>query len=287
MIDPRTLASDARALPPLSSAVQELMRLLRVVSTSADVIEKAMLADAALTANVLRVANSPVFGLRRQVRSLSHAVTLLGHSRVRDLVVTAGLQATLPKEFPGYRISAKAFLTHSIAVGYLSERIGQHCLPGRDAPWFIAGLLHDIGKLVLSRHLAERQQELASQLGERATLVSAERALFGTDHTEVAAVIGKAWMLPDDIIGAAVGHHEPNAHVTDSYAHLTDVVHVADVTAHSIGYGEDVAGMGRSVDPLAFRRLELKASIIERITSESLEALVEACRAASNEEQLS
>jgi len=278
MIDPRTLARDARALPPLSSAVQELMRLLRVVNTSADAIEKAMLIDAALTANVLRTANSPVFGLRRQVRSPSHAVTLLGHSRVRDLVVAAGLQATLPKELPGYRISATAYLTHCVAVGYLSERIGQQCLPGRDAPWFVSGLLHDIGKLILSRHLAERQDDLVSHLDQRATLVSAEQTLFGTNHTEVAAVIGSAWALPADIIGAATGHHEPDAHARQAYAHLTDVVHVANVTAHAIGYGEDVAGLARSLDQAAFRRLGLRASTIERIASESLDALVELCR---------
>jgi HD-like signal output (HDOD) protein len=284
VIDPRTLAADARALPPLSSAVQELMRLLRIANTSADAIETAMLRDPALTANVLRTANSAVFGLRRQVRSPSHAVTLLGHARVRDLVVTAGLQGCMPRELPGYGITASEFLTHSIAVGYLSERIGEHCLPGRDAPWFVAGLLHDIGKLVLSRHLAERAHELALQLDQRVTLVSAERALFGTDHTEVAGVIGKSWQLPADIIVAATGHHQPDVNTAAGHAWLSDVVHVANVTAHAIGYGQDVAGMARSVDPATFRRLALKASNIERITSESLDALVEVCRIATSEE---
>lgn len=284
MIDPRTLATDARALPPLSSAVQEVLRLLRVVNTSADVIERAMLRDASLTANVLRTANSPIFGLRRQVRSPSHAVTLLGHSRVRDLVVTAGLQGTLPKSFPGYQTTASAFQTHSIAVGFLAERIGQQCLPGREAPWFVAGLLHDIGKLILSRHLAERQQDLVTQLDQRATLISAERTLFGTDHTEVAAVIGKAWQLPPEIIAAATGHHDPNSHTDHPYAYLIDVVHVANATAHAIGYGADVAGLARAIDPVAFRRLDLKGSIIERITSESIDSLVEVCRIVTSED---
>jgi HD-like signal output (HDOD) protein len=147
----------------------------------------------------------------------------------------------------------------------------------------VAGLLHDIGKLVLSRHLAEREQDLVSQLDRRATLVGAERSLFGTDHTEVAAVIGQAWQLPPDIIGAATGHHAPNAHAKASHAHLTDVVHVADVTAHSIGYGEDIAGMARSLDPASFRRLDLRASVIERIASESLDALIEICRTITSE----
>jgi putative nucleotidyltransferase with HDIG domain len=284
VIDPQSLAADARALPPLSSAVQEVLRLMRGVNTSAEALETAILRDAALTANLLRIANSPVFGLRRQVRSPSHAVTLLGHARVRDLVVTASLQATLPAELPGYRITASGFLSHSIAVAYLSERIGQQCLPGREAPWFVAGLLHDIGKLILSRHLAERQQDLASQLEQRATLVAAEQTLFGTDHTEVAEVIGNSWHLPPDIIGAATGHHDPNGHAKGSHAFLVDVVHVANVTAHAIGYGADVAGLARSVDPQAFTRLELRASIIERIASDALDALVEACRIVTPED---
>jgi putative nucleotidyltransferase with HDIG domain len=283
MISPQVLAADVRALPPLSSAVHEVLRLLRVVNISAEALENAILRDAALTANLLRIANSPVFGLRRQVRTPSHAVVLLGHSRVRDLVVAAGLQATLPSELPGYHISASAFLSHSIAVGFLSERIGQHCLPGRDAPWLVAGLLHDIGKLILGRHLAEMEGELVSQLERRATLVAAERTVFGTDHTEVTALLGDSWHLPADIVAAATGHHAPDAYVGSANAFLVDVVHVADVTAHAIGYGEDVAGLARSLNQQAFGRLALKASTIEHITSMSLEALVETCRIATSE----
>jgi putative nucleotidyltransferase with HDIG domain len=283
MIDPHVLATDARALPPISTAAQDLMRLLRVVNTSADTIEQTMLRDASLTANVLRIANSPVFGLRRQVRSPGHAVTLLGHTRVRDLVVTASLQSTLPSAFPGYGITAAEFQRHSIAVAFLAERIGNHSLPGREAPWFVAGLLHDIGKLLLCRHLAERAKDLNAQLSHQSTLVSAEHALFGTDHTEVANVIGRAWQLPAEIIAAATGHHTPNDHAKSPHAYLIDVVHAANCAAHAMGYGADVAGLARALDAQVFQRLGLKPSVIEYLASEFLDPLKETLRVINSE----
>lgn len=284
MIDLRALATDVRTLAPLSSAVIELTRLTRVLSTPVEQIERIMLRDPALSANVLRVANSPVFGLRRQVRSLSHAVTLLGFTRVRDLITSTGLMATLPAELPGYGITAREFLSHSIAVGVLAEQLANRCLPGRDAPWFLAGLLHDIGKLVLSRYLAERSPELSLRLQERRTLEAAERSLFSTDHTEVAAIIGRSWQLPPEIIAAATHHHTPAIGASTTYAYLVDVVHVADVMAYGLGFGSDVADMGRELSPEAVRRLQLKPAVFEEIASNSIDTLNETCRAVASEE---
>jgi putative nucleotidyltransferase with HDIG domain len=286
VIDPKILSADARSLPPLSQALVALLRLLRQRDVTASQLEQAILRDAALSANILRIANSPWFGLKRQVSSLSHAVTLIGQSRIQELATTMSYLSTLPKELPGYGISQTGFLVHSIAVGFLAERIGTVTLQAPGTPLFVAGLLHDIGKLVLARHLAEQKAELVEGVAHHLTLVAAERDLLGTDHTEVAAFVGNAWQLPAEVTSVAGGHHTPSAHVDNPHSNLIDVVHVADITAHALGYGRDIAGLARAPDPETFQRLKIRPSVIERIVSECLEALVDTCRAATTEEPL-
>jgi putative nucleotidyltransferase with HDIG domain len=283
MIEPKILVADARALPPLSPVLGELLRLLRMPKVSAEQLEKAVLRDAALTANLLRIANSPWFGLRRQVTSLAHAVTLVGLSRVNQLALTMSLQASLPKSLPGYGLSQSGYLAHSVAVGFLAEKIAKSVMPQRSGPYFVAGLLHDIGKLILARHILEKQREI-DEKSQSLTLVCAEREVLGTDHTEVAAVVGNAWQLPKEVTAAATGHHLPSHFVDSPYSYLIDVVHVANMTAHALGYGRDTAGLARSPDPETFRRLAIRPAVIERIVSECLDSLVDVCHAAAAEE---
>jgi len=284
MIDSKVLAADARALPPLSQALHELLRLVHQPNVSAEQLEKAILRDAALTANLLRIANSPWFGLKRQVTSLAHAVTLVGLSRVNQMALTMSLQASLPQSLPGYGVTQSGFLAHSIAVGFLSERIGKVALPDKTAPYFVAGLLHDIGKLILARHLLEKQAQLTDGMLRNLTLLSAEREILGTDHTLVAQIVGTAWRLPPEVTAAAMGHHDPSGHLDSPFTGIIDVVHVANITAHALGYGRDVAGLARSPDPESFRRLGIRPSVMEHLVSECLEALVDACRAVTAEE---
>jgi putative nucleotidyltransferase with HDIG domain len=284
MIDPKILAADARALPPLSQALHELLRLLRQPNVSAEQIERAVLRDAALTANLLRVANSPWFGLKRQVTSLAHAVTLIGLSRINQLALSMSLQASLPKSLPGYGLTQSGYLAHSIAVGFLAERIGKTIMPNKPYPFFVAGLLHDIGKLILARHVLEKPEGLDDGISRHLTLITAERELLGTDHTEVAAIVGKAWQLPVEVTEVAMAHHYPSNHSGSANSALIDVVHVANVTAHALGYGRDVAGLARAPEPETFRRLGIRPNLIEHIVSECLETLVDACRSATGEE---
>jgi putative nucleotidyltransferase with HDIG domain len=284
VIDPNILAQDARSLPPLSQTFMEVMRLLRQRDISVSVLEKTILRDASLTANLLRVANSSWYGLNRQVSSLAHAITLIGLKRVEELTVAMSYQAALPAQLPGYGLSRSGFLMHSIAVGFLSERIGKTIAPDSTEPLFIAGLLHDIGKLVLARFLGEQETTLKSKIANNLTLIAVERDILGTDHAEIGTLVGKAWQLPDEVTQVAVGHHDPNAYVGNPYSKLVDIVHVADITAHAVGYGQDVSGLARSPNPDTFHRLGIRTNVIEHVVSECLDEIVTACRAATTED---
>jgi putative nucleotidyltransferase with HDIG domain len=284
MISPSVLAADARALPPLSQATFALIALMGKEETSAFQVEQAVRRDAALAANLLRTANSPWFGLGRKVTSLTHAINLIGFVRVHQLAMTMSLQASLPEALPGYGIARTDFVVHSIAVAFLAEHLGKRLELDAHVPYYVAGLLHDIGKLLLARHLQDRKTELVANLAHNLTLLDAERELLGTDHTEVAAVLGKAWNLPNEVIAAAVGHHDPSRYVEGPHSQLVDVVHVANITARALGYGQDVAGLARSPNPATFQRLGIRASSIEHVVSECVDTLAATCRAVVAEE---
>jgi HD-like signal output (HDOD) protein len=278
MINATTLAADACTLPPLSQATFELLPLLKTGKATSSQIEKALVRDPALAANLLRLTNSPAFGLGRQVASLTHAITLVGQARLGQLALTMSLQTVLPNSFPGYGISKNGFLAHSVAVAILTEKLGQTFAPDPECPYFVAGLLHDVGKLLLARYLSDRLPEVSADIAHHLTLIAAERDILGTDHTEVASILGKTWHLPPEVTAAALGHHFPDRYLDSPNLLITDIVHVADATAHSIGFGQDVAGLARSIQPGSFQRLGVRASNIERVVSECLESVVTSCR---------
>jgi len=285
MIDSARLLASVRALPAFPAVLTELLRLLRDPKASTQQFERAMLRDPALTANVLRMANSSVFGLRRKVVDVAHAINLLGAARISELALTAGFRATLPESLPGYGLSRSSFLAHSVAVGLLAERIAKSQRILKGSPLFVSGLLHDIGKLVLASYLHEVETSLVEKLrGGHISLLNSEQELLGTDHTAVSALVGKHWGLPEELVAAAEGHHEPGKYAGSPQQQLVDVIHVANIAAHAFGYGYDVAGLARRPDHAAFGRLGLKIGDLERLASDVLEAVSEATRVLSREE---
>jgi HD-like signal output (HDOD) protein len=141
----RVLAQLKR-LPTLPAAAARISDLAHDDTASARDWEMAIKPDPALTANLLRLANSSFFGYRGQIESARHAITLLGTKRVFDAAMGAGFAKVIPTSIPGYGLSAPAFWQHSTAVAILSERLAARLLGGAPALAFTSGLLHDIGK---------------------------------------------------------------------------------------------------------------------------------------------
>ena len=201
-----------RELPPFPAIATKLLSLLsREDIEIADVV-RLIRADAAFSSELLRVANSPVYGLRSQVSSVQHAVAILGFDTVRAFAMTISMKNFLR---PAMRIDVlRRVWRHSLASALICEELAPKFWPGGDRHYrdraYTAGLLHDLGRLGL---LVKYPQEYANLLAVVAEnpfgILEAERALFDIDHCEAGGWLARTWTFPAEIGEVAQHHHEP------------------------------------------------------------------------------
>ena len=259
------------ALPTVPTTVAELALLLDDEGAGAAEFEAVVRPDPALTANVLKLANSAYFGARRQIVSVRQAIAFLGTDRVFELAATAWLASSLPRRIPGYDVSAKSLWLHSLSVAVLNEQLA---IAGRIRPpemAFTAGLLHDLGKLVLGTIMAEEIDAVFEALhSHEKTFIDAEREVLGIDHGEVGAMLCETWHLPKPLEWAARWHHDPNGLPLGADQVLVDLTHLSDSLAHTLGLGSDVGELSRKIEPDVWERLILDQTEIDQAISNSV-----------------
>jgi putative nucleotidyltransferase with HDIG domain len=226
------IVAQIKDLPPISEAALKLVTLLERAEANNDDVVQVLRQDAVLTAKLLRACNSPAFALEASVTSVDQAVLILGYTHVFQMTVAIAFSGTMVTRLPGYQIEANELWHHSVHAASAAETavrvgIGMEVDP---AIAFTVGLLHDIGKVALSRFLSpEAQLAVRNQVARGQPVVEAEREVLGTDHAEVGACLLRNWHLPCEIAEATANHHSPELQPTPR---LSAVAHLADCLAH-------------------------------------------------------
>jgi putative nucleotidyltransferase with HDIG domain len=243
----REITGKVNDLPVISETARKLVALLNEPQTHRDELIRTIRCDNVLTAKLLRVCNSAHSGLDSPVASIDQAVLLLGDNTIFRMVCAIGFGGALGFALPGHAVEANGLWDHSLSTG-----LGAECLTGLE-PYrnfqpsmaFTAGLLHDIGKLVLNQILTPKwRAEIRTRISEDAfTRVQAEKAVLGADHAEIGACLLQDWGLPAILIEAVANHHAPVVHPVTQ---LSAVVYMANNAAHlsgpSLG-GSDLCAM--------------------------------------------
>jgi len=231
MIDAEKLVGDVATLVSLPEVVIRINQLVDDPKSSAEDIGRVVAQDAALTARLLTLANSAMFGMSRKVDTVGRAIAVLGIRQVRDL--TLGLSATRAfNGIPNHLVSMDSFWNHSLLCGVAARQLAGGCARGRPDSSFVGGLLHDIGQLVLFNKLPdESYRALLMTIDEpnEPDLYLCERALIGTDHAAVGGALARRWRLPGNLVECIEFHHEP----ARAHEHPLDValVHIANSVA--------------------------------------------------------
>ncbi|WP_436717802.1 response regulator [Roseiconus lacunae] len=230
------LISQLSSLPSLPKVYSDLVKDLESEDASIERIGKQIGSDVAMTAKVLQLVNSSFFGLPQRVSCPEHAVSLLGLNVIRPLVLTA-------KAFSQYEnVSVRGFklqklIDHSLSVAMLARKIAEmeSSDPHTVEDSFIAGMVHDIGKLILAHNLPGDYSEVIDSSEQTSIpLHVIERKVFNASHAEVGAHLLGLWGLPHPIVEAVAFHHRPSDANNDRFSPLT-AVYLADQLNHHPG----------------------------------------------------
>lgn len=245
------ISSQLKQLPSLPGVVSELLSSFGQDDLDVDIVAQQIARDQALAARVLRVANSSFYGLQNRVLTIQEAVTVLGFRAVRSMVVAVGMSGTFRHEkCPEF--DAKVYLRHGVGTALAARVLATHTGINPDLA-FTAGLLHDIGQLVLVAHFPQQYCAVfAYRRQHDCFIIDAERDVLGIDHAEVGGMLAEAWHFPPVLHEAVACHHSPAGTTATSLANL---IHVADVTAHALGLTQADDEMVAPLDRTAWERL--------------------------------
>ena len=251
-------------LPALKPVVLQVLASFERPELDIDSIVNELARDQTLSARVLRLANSSFYGLQTRIATLHDAVMVLGFRHIRATVAAVAVtECFTDKHLPSFDFPA--FWRHAAAVGLAARTIAAILgRPGEVA--FLAGLLHDIGVLVLLSSFPEHS-ECVFDHAERdhCLIIDAEHDVIGIDHAMIGEALAERWKFPAPIRLAIGAHHLPDAQPADS---LANIVHLADVMVHAMGISDPVDELVPPLSDIAFNRLGLDMEDLRRVMRE-------------------
>jgi putative nucleotidyltransferase with HDIG domain len=223
-------------LPTLSTVATKLSRLLLDINTSAQDAAGVIQYDQAIVAKMLKLVNSAFFGFSNKVSSVQHALMLLGFNTVRNAVISIDVINALKinSKIKGFDVSA--FWRHSIGVAVIGQHLDRETGNHHREDVFTAGIIHDIGKVIMAYYFADRFQAVwETMYREKLSFWDAERRHFPIHHADMGAQLAKRWHLPEPMCNVIGRHHD--ASKSSSMDNLVNIVHAADALYYT--YLED------------------------------------------------
>jgi putative nucleotidyltransferase with HDIG domain len=226
IIDSIKKNQDLASLPHIAG---KILKMIQAKSAELNEIAKLIEADPILTMKILRVANSPIFATRSEIRSIQHALMLLGMKRISNIVLSVSIYSKFfMNTHKNAAILMERFFQHSYLTGMTSKTLSQILRRQFDDNEFVGGLLHDIGKMAMLQ-VHPKEYSLVRQLitQERLNELAAEKEVFGENHIEVGLQMAHLWKLPEEIHRIIAFYKFPAQ--ADQLRDLISIVSFADV----------------------------------------------------------
>ena len=241
---------DVKMIPPMSRTASELLNVTMDESHTVDDIVKVVASDPMLAGQLLKIANSAAYARRTVVDSIATAVSYLGNKLVVGIALGASCACIYESELKGYESSQGDLWMHSLRTAIASKEFAKYTDKRVDSNVaYTAGLLHDIGKAILSAYLADKLDEVREIFAATvpSDFLQVEKKLIGVDHCEIGEILGKHWNLPDTIKSVIKFHHHPHLAPAD-YKPICFTIHLADTVAMMAGNGTGVDSLHYSLD---------------------------------------
>ena len=254
-------------LPTLPSIYDRIASLVNDPRSSAMDVENIIREDQALTSKVLNLANSAFYGFPGQIPTISRAVVVLGFQEVKHIVLTATVVKLFADAVGGGLFSCKKFWEHSIGTAVGSMLISKYVKKEKSDEMFVAGLLHDIGKLIHLQYLPEEFELVVGMTArEKMLFAEAEMTVIGHTHAVSGGLLAKRWRLPETIRFAIRFHHQPSAAGRKTLS--TSMVHLADILCRALRLGSGGDRCMPQLDMAAWLAVGLSSDDLEPLMSD-------------------
>ncbi|MFV0421747.1 HDOD domain-containing protein [Oleidesulfovibrio sp.] len=244
-------------LPTLPDALEEVSRLVDDPNSSSEQIAKVISYDQVLSAKVLKMVNSPIYGFPGRISSVQHALVLLGFNVIRGLIISTSVFDDMNKTMVG-------LWDHSVGCALASGEIARILGLKDPEEYAVAGLLHDLGKVVTAVQLPEAKKSIDALVqAEDLTYLEAEKRILGFSHDRVNLWLGKHWNLPPNISEAIAYHHKPLS--AQHYTQFACVVHIGNFLTRVFEYGNGGDENVPYMLPQAMKLLNLNQRLLEQV----------------------
>jgi HD-like signal output (HDOD) protein/DNA-directed RNA polymerase subunit RPC12/RpoP len=265
----KRILGSLKDLPPMPQVAQKAREVIANPSSSFSDLAKVIETDQAIVTRILKIANSPYYGLSGKVSSVQHASVVLGVKTLMEILNLACSSEILGKTLTGYDLDAGELWAHSLAVAAGSQIIARKMNPSLEQDAFSAGLIHDVGKIILDPYIEERKDTFKAFVNEgKESFLNAEKNVLGFDHAELASEACEQWHIPAQIAFAIRHHHDPTPSKGDI---LSFIVHMADAIAIMSGIGSGIDGMLYHMHKDAMTILRLKTDDMTAIMGQIAE----------------
>ncbi|MDO9566903.1 MAG: HDOD domain-containing protein [Candidatus Desulfaltia sp.] len=263
-------------LKPVPETARKIISRIEYSGSSLSDLEKYISQDQAITANILKMCNSDNYDFPGQIPSIKKAAALLGTKTFKKIVMDASLCNLYKDEIGAYSVEKGEMLNHSLFCAMVAELISQEKKIKNPDTVFTAGLLHDIGKVLLDQYDFENFNLIMDRvLNMDMPFLDAEDKILGYNHAQVGRIIARKWNLPEVLVEAISFHHQPQE--AKENPEVVSVVHIADNICSMIGYDCGADGLTGNIDQFAVSSINLHSDDVYMIV-EKLPEIMKKCK---------
>jgi putative nucleotidyltransferase with HDIG domain len=267
-----------RDLPSLPAVVSELLASMDQEDIDTHALAAKITLDQALTAKTLRLANSSFYGMPTKVTTIQQAISVLGFHSIRTLVTACSVTGSF-KSAPGSDFDFPAFWRHSIASAVCARVLAPYYKLNPDTA-FTAGLLHDLGTLVMCTRFPQEYLRVNAYRRQHDCMsAQAQLAVFGVDHAAVGSALAAHWKFPPPIQAAVAQHHQAEAQaVRGAPVTLPTVIYLANILAHALDLSEQEDDQAPPLSPQVWQALDLSESACDSVFGETEKMFHDMCQ---------
>ncbi len=265
MTNPSIMKWEMADLPSMPIVIQRLQSAMAENDINISEVASIVESDQAFIARVLRLVNSPFYGLPQKISSVEAAITILGFDAVNQLLLATSVLTSFKGHVSGFNISD--FWTHSFGVGVIAKNLLLKSSREDRSFGFICGILHDIGRLLLVKIDKEKYITFYSK-SKMFTDLEAEKDYFDIDHQVLGQIVCRRWNFPENLIEIIANHHTPL--LAEKNPNIASTINMADMFCHALQVGDSSSYYVTQFFPKAWEMLNVNMKELEDILGKSL-----------------